>query len=769
MHNNTYIRYKIKNKQRQKGGEGDPPTGASTPAQVQSPNDSVNNMDLIYNIYDPIYKPPVWAKEKLKTVAFYEKYAPSTRVYYPASADLDVVKKLTIEREPVNMELVRHYDKDKLKSTFGWEYGYYKAYYDTNQKLAPNIAIYCQTPVDVDPVGTGPDSTTIPDSNLKDIHIINVIGYAFDNQGQPDYFYFKAKNFDRTELLSAYNNIFSKIKKCAKDHKLTTIVMSLFGANNFATLYLDLNDKFEGPKRFRQDIWYPAFFDFSNSVLDIDIKFMGAENEIGDINKILKKNYVDIGPFPQNIRSIDPATTLFVNSWDPWSLVGNGNSHDRSLDGTVGRRTPLAMLCWPYVNNYLLNNDRYVPVMNCVDPNCIKQEACRKECFPSLPPGLRPVSRPVSAPVSVPVSAPVSAPVSVPVGRPVSAPVSVPISVPISAPVSVPVKAIVPAGPPPRPVSQPPTSSYPNKVKIEGPLKDLRNQLLLFYKGLSCCNNEMNGALTTKLNSKQLEFLNIIKEEVNEASKQINGHLISNAQKYNVLGKYGDVVSFNSEEEAYNFFKENMVPFINIIATVMKTMHENIRNKIIEAHLPLYRIYTSRELETRITPEGKDHCDHYKVETCCDFSNYYDCYIAHLINQQLIRIVFPVMELVKNEALTNAANKAELCTYHSILETYQSYINKECWRKLEVYTNKYFCVNNDTKQKQKGECPYGSTIIYIGKDDPKYIQELKSQIKPSIQEGINYKQTVFISKCSQDEKCDHVVMFKETPEPQKYC
>jgi hypothetical protein len=42
--------------------------------------------------------------------------------------------------------------------------------------------------------------------------------------------------------------------------------------------------------------------------------------------------------------------TLYVNAWDPWSIVGNGNESDRSLDGFWGRSTDMAMRCWPMAN-----------------------------------------------------------------------------------------------------------------------------------------------------------------------------------------------------------------------------------------------------------------------------------------------------------------------------------------------------------------------------------------------------------------------------------
>ena len=49
------------------------------------------------------------------------------------------------------------------------------------------------------------------------------------------------------------------------------------------------------------------------------------------------------------IESRSPAdleNTLFVNAWDPWSLIGNGNERDNSLDGWWGRVSNMAILGW---------------------------------------------------------------------------------------------------------------------------------------------------------------------------------------------------------------------------------------------------------------------------------------------------------------------------------------------------------------------------------------------------------------------------------------
>ncbi len=42
-----------------------------------------------------------------------------------------------------------------------------------------------------------------------------------------------------------------------------------------------------------------------------------------------------------------PIRPKTANAWDPWSMLGNGNAGDDSLDGVWGRHTALAATGWP--------------------------------------------------------------------------------------------------------------------------------------------------------------------------------------------------------------------------------------------------------------------------------------------------------------------------------------------------------------------------------------------------------------------------------------
>jgi hypothetical protein len=303
------------------------------------------------------------------------EFGPQCTVYYtdvhPAH-DQDILKhvmQLTKQREPVNIALGRGYNQQKMELNFGWQTGYYGEYYKKYNFLAPNIALYCPTLINVSL--RFPDTTnkhklnSMPaDNMLKKIHIINVIAYAFDNSLQPD----MRKFMDNSnkpiqdmvpELKRRFLNIFNKMLKCAQDKGLNTIVMALFGAGAFSGFYPNL----------LEHIWIPMFKKVEEDWISkgITIYFMGGPNDNENINAI---GYNNLGSIPQVVNNhllvnnLDK--TLFVNAWDPWSIVGNGNAADASLDGFFGRTSMLAWLTWPLTNKYLQREDRYIKVDDAV-------------------------------------------------------------------------------------------------------------------------------------------------------------------------------------------------------------------------------------------------------------------------------------------------------------------------------------------------------------------------------------------------------------------
>jgi hypothetical protein len=254
------------------------------------------------------------------------------RTYYSRNDDLEVVKLLVREREPVNIAFKRPYVKKELNDVFGWTTGFYDRYYRKHKKLAPNIAVYTPTFVNYD----GNTDTRI--------HVIHSVGLAFDTAQQPDFKFFQRTWGQKNLLINVYVEIFRKIYICARDQALSTVVMSIVGGNNFASLYPG------GRTAFQTEIWAKAFFKVFQENKDLNTVFMGSDDQPALSVLRAKHPFIDIGWFPDNIEWVDVHRTLFVNAWDPLSIPGNGNAADQSLDGFIGRVTNIA------VNGTLMTN-----------------------------------------------------------------------------------------------------------------------------------------------------------------------------------------------------------------------------------------------------------------------------------------------------------------------------------------------------------------------------------------------------------------------------
>lgn len=82
-------------------------------------------------------------------------------------------------------------------------------------------------------------------------------------------------------------------------------------------------------------------------------------NDIGSIG-IIKGEFNE--EFKDELdKGLDLTKTLFVNVWDPHSMLGNGNRGDRS--GRFGKRTAISLLCWSGSNPDINNNIEYVGKM----------------------------------------------------------------------------------------------------------------------------------------------------------------------------------------------------------------------------------------------------------------------------------------------------------------------------------------------------------------------------------------------------------------------
>lgn len=278
----------------------------------------------IYNVYIPSYHFPEWVLDPQiwETFDFHK-----TVVYYDKEENIEDVHLMIKEREPCNISMRRIYFEDKLQELFGWKHGAYRK--STPDKLMPNIAIYCHALVFL-PTG------------YKKIHVINLTGYAFDEMHQPDYIYFKTKSI--THIVEKYHKMWLKAFYAALDlkkaSKINKIKIFNVGGGAFAGPYFET---------FIETIFEPAFLPLMPFFERAGIEVLGYDTQTKEFN----------GGYIPNILNTDKdvETTLYVNAWDPWSLIGNGNERDRSLDGYWGRCSNMAVLGWSETNPYIRTND----------------------------------------------------------------------------------------------------------------------------------------------------------------------------------------------------------------------------------------------------------------------------------------------------------------------------------------------------------------------------------------------------------------------------
>jgi hypothetical protein len=309
---------------------------------------SISNMEKIYNLTNQGYRFPAWIFTMFKSSINFEKYMEPAIVYaLLGNYSKDILMKLVMEREPVNIAGSRPFDHKKMKAEFGWDVGYYNRYYEEEKKLAPNIAIFTPSAVQ-----------HTAQKTVLWVNILNVIGLAFDTKDQVDYQYFFGSRSKlsvtqaKVEILEFYKGVFKLIFKCANDHYLDQVVLSAFGMGFFKKWY---------PGDMFSEIYMVALKTEATKFRG-ELLFMGFG--IPELKQIIawKKDAVDVGLWPFCVTKLDNSRCLFLNAWDGLASPGNGNEGDNSLDGYVGRSTSIAVTGTGMTNPYLRDETHYILV-----------------------------------------------------------------------------------------------------------------------------------------------------------------------------------------------------------------------------------------------------------------------------------------------------------------------------------------------------------------------------------------------------------------------
>merc|ERR1740121_3230222 len=225
------------------------------------------------------------------------------------------------EREPANIMMTRCYDEDAFEAYFGYRHGAYGESDDTS--LMPNIAIFCRTPM------------VSGDGRQVDVNVINVVGFGFDHEDQPDYTYFMPLHENPAkwdELVRKMQQMWRYIYECAKRHKFKRVYLADVGGGNFGAGLA--NHPETSYARLKKESLLPVQMEYADCIVTLQLQRVPDWCFSEDGGPLL-------------------GDSLLVNAWDPWSMVGNANSADNSLDGFFGRCTAMALLCWETTNPHM--------------------------------------------------------------------------------------------------------------------------------------------------------------------------------------------------------------------------------------------------------------------------------------------------------------------------------------------------------------------------------------------------------------------------------
>ena len=278
--------------------------------------------------YYPEYKPPAWVESECESIL--ARLGTEAMVLYVEGTEMDRVEMLAREREPVvignPITLNPKYNLEEMKHVFpDWTGGAYGKLSEGGTQLPPQIAVACETPVrwgEGEPV---------------DVAVVSIVAMAFDHENQPDYTYFH----DENGLLKVED----LIRAMAQAYILAFEAAHQMGR----TLYVSAI----GDGAFRPRVHYPAAESFVQDIVVPAVQRAAALYPNQAFEWVKHPPYSVPESFfnsktPTYSSGLDKK--LFVNAWDPWSMLGNGNSSDQSLDGFWGRSSAIALLGWPRSN-----------------------------------------------------------------------------------------------------------------------------------------------------------------------------------------------------------------------------------------------------------------------------------------------------------------------------------------------------------------------------------------------------------------------------------
>ena len=179
-----------------------------------------------------------------------------------------------------------------------------------------------------------------------------MVGLALDKEDEPDSIYYlnSGKRFvvQAADMVKRTVDIFLLAFKCAAQHDLKRIYLCRFGCGNRGSA---------GDTWYVETVFLPALQTAIQSAYleDASVHFLIHESdherkaiekrlETTNINVLLAKN--DLAPLFDNLKE-DLPDCLFLNAWNPHTVVGLGNGE---MDRWFGAHTAISLLSFPRIN-----------------------------------------------------------------------------------------------------------------------------------------------------------------------------------------------------------------------------------------------------------------------------------------------------------------------------------------------------------------------------------------------------------------------------------
>lgn len=359
--------------------------------------------DTLFSLYHKDFEFPKWSVTELKkgSLDYLMKEVTCYRVY---GVKEEVAKTLLREREPVN--IAQHhrgapYDQVAMSSNFNYKTsGYNKLWEKGDKKKLPGaISVYCPTVIDVH-------------GHKFTVHVMNLVGLAFDSGKQPDAQFFgpilvgekkpsithPAKGWKKMEKLWNYFiTMWDMAYFAANEKKLKAVCVARIGGSAFGGCLpeIALNSKTELPHKAINDHYHKClkkegkkfanFYEFlyqetlrivanadrykhlrtvhctnetqpehAKLLVPDSVKSRSGWNRVPDCFRIIS----DLEAAGTKLyRNFHLHEILWLNAWDPHSIVGNGNGMDNSLDGYYGRASSLGLMSFPLTNPWIKHKE----------------------------------------------------------------------------------------------------------------------------------------------------------------------------------------------------------------------------------------------------------------------------------------------------------------------------------------------------------------------------------------------------------------------------